>query len=97
MKNQKLNLNELKIESFITYLQASKSQTIKGGTGGWLVAGQGPGAQVVKQVNWNELAGLGILKAVEATAQNNNGENNVDADNQEGVDADKDKDVDADS
>ena len=32
MKTQKLNLNELKVESFVTSLEEKDSQTVKGGS-----------------------------------------------------------------
>ena len=46
MKTKKLNLNNLKVESFVTSINFQKSETIKAGTGGWLVKTQGPGCQV---------------------------------------------------
>jgi hypothetical protein len=32
MKNKKLNLNELKVKSFVTDMEKEKSETVKGGT-----------------------------------------------------------------
>lgn len=37
MKTQKLNLNNLKVESFVTSLEDRNSQTIKGGSGSTLL------------------------------------------------------------
>jgi len=33
MKNKKLNLNELKVKSFVTDLEAGKENTVRGGGG----------------------------------------------------------------
>ena len=60
MKKQKLNLNTLKVESFVTDLEKGNSQTVKGGTASGITANITCNWHVVSLAN----AGASICKCL---------------------------------